>query len=233
MNDRLLFELIEKKQEKLNDLTFSEWRQKLTPNNWRAAIVVEIGEALDSLGKTTKWWKKNSIDIDNVRVELIDILHFSVSLLFYIKESDIEEYSSAINGFISVLAYDKFTKEEEIIRDDLVILSSLIFNMREFMTRLGMLFKEVGFKNMEEIFKAYMTKNVLNEFRQKHGYKEGTYIKEWLFKEPYGDLYWESKVEDNVVAYEIAKQIKADENFADNLYKELEKVYLTISSKGK
>ena len=33
--------------------------------------------------------------------------------------------------------------------------------------------------NMEDIFKLYVGKSVLNEFRQNNGYKEGTYIKIW------------------------------------------------------
>jgi hypothetical protein len=35
----------------------------------------------------------------------------------------------------------------------------------------------------EELYKFYIGKNILNGFRQDHGYKEGTYIKVWQGKE--------------------------------------------------
>jgi hypothetical protein len=37
--------------------------------------------------------------------------------------------------------------------------------------------------NWEELFRQYVGKNVLNFFRQDHGYKEGTYRKTWNERE--------------------------------------------------
>ena len=33
--------------------------------------------------------------------------------------------------------------------------------------------------NLDALYKLYVGKNILNKFRQEHGYKEGTYIKIW------------------------------------------------------
>ena len=44
---------------------------------------------------------------------------------------------------------------------------------------------------LPELYELYIGKNILNKFRQNHGYKEGSYIKEWNGKE------------DNVVMQEI------------------------------
>jgi hypothetical protein len=33
--------------------------------------------------------------------------------------------------------------------------------------------------NLDALYKLYVGKNILNQFRQDHGYKEGTYIKMW------------------------------------------------------
>jgi hypothetical protein len=33
--------------------------------------------------------------------------------------------------------------------------------------------------NLDSLYKLYVGKNILNQFRQDHGYKEGTYIKIW------------------------------------------------------
>jgi hypothetical protein len=54
-------------------------------------------------------------------------------------------------------------------------------------------------------------------FRQKYGYKEGTYIKIW------------HGIEDNKVAVELASEINFDENYEENLWKALEDKYNTIS----
>jgi len=45
--------------------------------------------------------------------------------------------------------------------------------------------------NIEDLYKRYVVKNQLNTFRQKNGYKDGSYIKLW------------DGVEDNVVAFKI------------------------------
>ena len=45
--------------------------------NWNSAIIAESGELLDSLGY--KWWKKQEPDMENVKVEAIDLLHFVIS----------------------------------------------------------------------------------------------------------------------------------------------------------
>ena len=63
----------------------------------------------------------------------------------------------------------------------------------------------------DELYSLYIGKNILNIFRQDHGYKDGTYIKVWNGKE------------DNVVMQEI---LANNSNIGvDELYKELEKRY--------
>jgi dimeric dUTPase (all-alpha-NTP-PPase superfamily) len=42
------------------------------------ALQQEIAEAIDSTA--WKWWKKSEDDWNNIRIELIDILHFWVSM---------------------------------------------------------------------------------------------------------------------------------------------------------
>jgi hypothetical protein len=65
--------------------------------------------------------------------------------------------------------------------------------------------------NLDSLYQLYIGKNILNRFRQDHGYKEGNYIKIWN-----GD-------EDNVIMQRIL-----DSNPAatpDELYKALEEAY--------
>jgi hypothetical protein len=62
----------------------------------------------------------------------------------------------------------------------------------------------------------YFGKNVLNQFRQDNGYKEGTYIKIW------------NKEEDNVHMLNIVALLGESAEF-ENIYKELELIYKSLS----
>jgi len=46
--------------------------------NFELALRQESSEAIDSLN--WKWWKKDDEDWDNIKVELVDMLHFWVSM---------------------------------------------------------------------------------------------------------------------------------------------------------
>lgn len=46
--------------------------------NFERALSQEISEAIDCLD--WKWWKKDSDDWDNIKIELVDMLHFWVSM---------------------------------------------------------------------------------------------------------------------------------------------------------
>jgi hypothetical protein len=65
--------------------------------------------------------------------------------------------------------------------------------------------------NLESLYQLYVGKNILNQFRQDHGYKEGTYKK-----------LWEGR-EDNVVMQGILEDNK--EITPDALYMALESAY--------
>jgi hypothetical protein len=47
----------------------------------------------------------------------------------------------------------------------------------------------------DQVYVQYVSKNVLNIFRQEHGYKDGSYVKEWFGQE------------DNVHLVEIAASL--------------------------
>jgi dimeric dUTPase (all-alpha-NTP-PPase superfamily) len=65
-------EIIEKRN--LKDIPMEEWIQKET-----LAMLSELAELLDEVN--FKWWKnKKEVNVDLVRGELVDILHFFVSM---------------------------------------------------------------------------------------------------------------------------------------------------------
>ena len=70
---------------------------------------------------------------------------------------------------------------------------------------------------MDELYRQYVGKNVLNSFRQDYGYKEGTYIKNWNCEE------------DNVVLTRLLGLIdNAGEDFPHILREALEDAYAVV-----
>ena len=61
-----------------------------------------------------------------------------------------------------------------------------------------------------ELYKIYLGKNILNTFRQKNGYKTGTYKKIWM------------GFEDNHYLFKIIKETDVDSlNFSEIVYEKL------------
>jgi dimeric dUTPase (all-alpha-NTP-PPase superfamily) len=179
--------------------------------NWNSAIIAESGEMLDSLGY--KWWKKQEVDMDNAKVEAIDLLHFVISermQSYNHSEFDtIIETSRDFSVFNSKVFKNGFFLYGEDIKNNI---NTLNYDKIDRFMVLKEIFNKLEMSN-EDVYIAYIVKNCLNKFRQNNGYKEGTYQKIWIDKE------------DNVVAYELAKNIGADENLFDLLYDELETTY--------
>ena len=168
---RIKTEILEmiRMQAKLNNRINPNWRKE--GNNWNRAIWVECAEMLDHYG--WKWWKKQEPNMEQVELEIVDIWHFVLSQLIEMFEGDKE-------GIIEYLLNShKYPTEEErelcaielvacqAARDNECIAPAL-FGL---MNVMGMPF--------EEVYQRYIGKNVLNDFRQDHGYKEGTYVKVW------------------------------------------------------
>lgn len=94
------------------------------PNRWLSnysrAMEEELKELNDDL--LWKWWSKDTIDIQNIRVELIDILHFLVSAMISAgltpeKVFDVYQQKHAVNINRQDSDYSKETKTEDDNRD--------------------------------------------------------------------------------------------------------------------
>ena len=182
--------------------------------NWNSAIIAESGELLDSLGY--KWWKKQEPDMENVKVEAIDLLHFVISdilQLNYNYEESLEAsfIDETISEFEESFTSDIYEKEFE--DEDLFGLVNILnYNEIPRFATLKIMFKKLDMSN-EDVYISYITKNCLNKFRQDNGYKDGSYIKNWNGRE------------DNIVAFEIANEWGADEELFEQLYLDLETYY--------
>ncbi len=212
-------------QQELNDATNGiNWEQGVTKNgkqiDWRRCIYLETAELVDSY--PWKHWKniEATPDYENIKIELVDIWHFVMSEALRLYKIDnrgsIEDLALHIQKMKSYPILLEGSKQQldhyeaiEMIEEMLKTLfcdtniDSLIEAYLNTAAHLGL--------NLSALYKLYIGKNILNKFRQDHGYKEGTYIKEW------------NKEEDNVVMQRLLDQ--DDSLTPEALYQALEHAY--------
>ena len=178
--------------------------------NWNSAIIAESGELLDSLGY--KWWKKQEPDMENVKVEAIDLLHFVISDRIQKNKKMFSEKESL--DMVSIEFYNEF-QTNKVLKDHSTLEDMIFYLIATNSFRLNVMkriFTKLNMSN-EDVYISYITKNCLNKFRQDNGYKDGSYIKNWNGRE------------DNVVAFEIANEWGADEDLFEQLYLDLATYY--------
>lgn len=229
--------------------------------NWGRTIYMESAELIDSF--PWKHWKDLSVEPDwlNVKVELIDIWHFLMSLSieyvfeFLISTLEKENIDSSmnkerINYYWETIIKESITefifkiyeegeskdftkkiislgsdKRENFIRiiEEIMLNTIHISKIKEegkdLKNKKALIFSTIAlfFKIIQDYIdmdleKVFNGKNILNKFRQEHGYKNGSYKKIWKYK---GKV-----VEDNVVMI--------DKINSKDLYFELEKIYGTF-----
>ena len=232
MNDERYLKMVEmfRLQERLNDDTNGlKWRDGVTKQgkviNWKRCIVMETAELIDSF--SWKHWKSiaGGIDLENIKIEMVDIWHFVMSYLLRfhssgeaskmalstMKTSSIKlpkKWSEADNARLETLLepFETLMALALVKSDDELYHEELLEQFWECVDAVGMSF--------DELYRLYIGKNALNQFRQQHGYKEGTYRKVW------------NGQEDNVVLQEILN------NHPDITYEKLlgmlEDVYVTV-----
>lgn len=83
----------------LEELTKTEEGKKEWVTKMLIALDQEKSEAIDSL--SWKWWKKGQNDFKNLRIELVDILHFLISAM-------------QISGMSATDVYSLYTKKNEL-----------------------------------------------------------------------------------------------------------------------
>jgi dimeric dUTPase (all-alpha-NTP-PPase superfamily) len=206
-------------QHEMNTLIDANWVQNQNP--FMLAAALEMGEAIEHYG--WKWWKKQTPDMNQVKMEMADIWHFMLSQIYL----DLQNCPNdiVINDFLDVPMNERAFNADTCIQDfkllsDLNLMQLLmgsftlsIVNVPVFLhlcNRFGL--------SSEDLFKLYVGKNVLNEFRQHNGYKEGTYIKVWSGKE------------DNEYLTDIMNNVKLDsENLKDDVYQALRAAYVTYA----
>ena len=160
-------------QEAHNVQVHPDWRTN--GYEYYRAIWVECAEMLDHFG--WKWWKQQTPDLAQVKLELVDIWHFALSEMLRADTLD-----AGVAEQLAALAVpetgdaDAFRLAIEAMAAD--ALATRSFTMAPFLAAMETL--PMGY---EELFAMYIGKNVLNHFRQDHGYKDGSYRKLWQGRE--------------------------------------------------
>lgn len=220
-------------QNELNEATSgSKWTTGVTDKkkeiNWRRCIYMECAEIVDSFA--WKHWKSidKEPDYENIKIEIVDIWHFVMSLAIEQYEQNmlggVDELAIAVSNMECFSSIDaptkKFSSSKEIIEACEELIAMMVSqNSVDLDDLLELFFKLVLMceLNLDSLYRLYVGKNVLNQFRQDHGYKEGTYNKEW------------NGIEDNVVMKKVWEE--SGDIAPSNLYKELAKMYTALHKK--
>ena len=159
-------------QDAMNSRVNPVWRE--ANNEWYRAIWTECAEMLDHYG--WKWWKHQQPDLDQVQLELVDIMHFAMSD-YLLQEADNNLVADRIIGELSVPESSGDIRAAiEVMAQSTIASRSMHFsNFANIMALIDM--------NFDQLYRMYVGKNVLNFFRQDHGYKDGSYTKVWHDRE--------------------------------------------------
>ena len=160
-------------QEQHNVLVHPQWREQ--GFEFYRAMWVECAEMLDHFG--WKWWKQQTPDIDQVKLELVDIWHFALSELMRERAID-----PAVAEQLATVSVDKATVPEgfRLAIETLAAacLSTRSIDLSAFCAAMAALPMDYA-----ELYALYIGKNMLNRFRQNNGYKSGEYRKLWQGRE--------------------------------------------------
>lgn len=177
---------------------------------WYRAAWIECGELIEHHGY--KWWKKQVPDMEQVRLEIIDIWHFGMSML--LDGRDVDVIAADIEQILS-----GWEPKTNTVLDATESLALSLLQTRRFDVALFWDLAAAAGLDFDALFRAYVGKNVLNFFRQDNGYKDGTYIKLWQGRE------------DNEHLSELLTEIDAqDGNFAQSLYVALQTRYTRLTA---
>lgn len=180
------------------------------------AAFVEAAEALEHYG--WKWWKKQTPDMAQLRIELIDIWHFLMSDYLVRVGNDQEAAARTIAGEWSAAPEFEFDGKSYVpglmeMREQLELLAALSAVRRVHLPLVVALFHGCEL-DADSLYSSYVSKNILNHFRQDHGYKTGEYVKMW------------QGLEDNAHMEEILKTLDPkSEALPARLYEALERRY--------
>ena len=190
-------------QDAMNSKVNADWRN--AGYEWYRAIWMESAEMLEHYG--WKWWKKQQAEVMQVKLEVVDIVHFALSIRL-VQGNAIDDIAAGIaEDFAAPKSTDDIKTSIELLAQQTLMDQGAHFSIiAGVMNHLDMPF--------DELHEIYVGKNVLNMFRQDNGYKEGHYIKNWHGRE------------DNEHLADILHQLDSNStSFKTDVYNALQQAY--------
>lgn len=201
-------------QNELNTLINPDWWSRENQEmgwDFQRAAMIELAELMDHYGY--KWWKRQIPDMEQSKLEVIDIAHFYISYLIQKSMQESKNPYFYVESFSNELITLKLEKTPRNIRAsiDYMIESAAgkNFDIEDFNLLLNLFDIEA-----DELCATYILKNALNIFRARNGYRTGTYVKTWGGRE------------DNEVLMDISRGLDTkSETYAKDLYAKLTEEY--------
>ncbi|MEM9622019.1 MAG: dUTP diphosphatase [Pseudomonadota bacterium] len=201
-------------QEAHNTQVHPQWRTQ--GYAYYRAIWVECAEMLDHFA--WKWWKKQDADIEQVKLELVDIWHFALSDMLR-ADTLSDTVAAELDAVVPTEQVDAEAFRQAVEQLAESSLRCKGFELAPFLEAMRTLPM-----SLLELHGLYVGKNVLNRFRQDHGYKNGTYHKTWQGREDNEHL-----VELLTSAREELATADAPVSFAEQLYAALAARYAELT----
>ena len=154
-------------QDAMNRKVDEDWLDK--NREWYRAVWIECAELMDHYGGW-KWWKASSPDIEQVVLEIVDIWHFGLSMQITPARDYLSVATRLCDEWQADAASDGFLLDVE------TLAAAALHERRFAVVTVKHLLAQVD-RGFDDLFASYVGKNVLNFFRQDHGYKDGSYIK--------------------------------------------------------
>lgn len=195
-------------QDAMNRAVDTDWRER--DRAWFRAIWIECAELMEHYG-AWKWWRQTEVDLDQVLLEIVDIWHFGLSLHLG-REGD---YARAAKR---LAAHWRSPITASGFHDAVEQLALRALDDHEFLVGAVPVLLDHLDRDFDDLYRAYVGKNVLNLFRQDHGYRSGAYRKLWQGRE------------DNEHLVEILGQLDADDpDFQQAVYAALKARYVSCN----
>ncbi|MGR8919109.1 MAG: dUTP diphosphatase [Gammaproteobacteria bacterium] len=160
-------------QDEMNRRVDADWLS--FDREWYRAIWIECAELMDHYGGW-KWWKHSERDLAQVVLEIVDIWHFGLSM--HIDEQ--RDYDAA--AAVIAAAWEAPPAPLDFLEEVERLAATALAERRFAVGAVRNLLEACGL-GFDDLYRSYVAKNVLNLFRQDHGYRDGSYRKQWQGRE--------------------------------------------------
>lgn len=160
-------------QDEMNSRVDPDWMTR--DRAWYRALWIECAELMDHYGGW-KWWKASRQDLEQVMLEIVDIWHFGLSLRITPDRDHVRAAERIADEWLDPLPSAGFLADVEALAlHALAARDCLVAIVPTLLAGIG--------QDFDALYRQYIGKNVLNFFRQDHGYREGHYRKSWQGRE--------------------------------------------------